>query len=704
MLSTKKIIFLITWLLQLPVAFSQHPNTRSIDSLKNLIPKAKGIQRINCLNKLCEEYWWPPRIYPDSIYGWASTAYKEATAINYPAGVAESIMLIGVSEIYRRNFVTAEKYLEESTAKFNSLKNDFGIGWSNTWLGQSYYFQNRFTEALDCYYKSLYHLNKIGDWDAEAKAWAWMGGIHANLGNYDSSYFYCSKSLWIRQKMSDQTCVTYAFTNMGNLYKVAGAYKEALDNCKKAFYYGHEHDVDEYTINWSYLEPTGAIFRSMNMPDSSYYYLQKAIENDPNNVMTRISMAETLLMTGQYDSALATFLKPIDHFRKENNQWELMRVLLDAAKAYFKKNDNKTALTYARESFAIGSKAGAKQFILEGYALLSQIYQRLKINDSAYACLAQYAKLKDSVVNKQFLWKLSNYKEQAEFKNQQEQLSLLNRENKIKAAKLQQEAMVKWFLLAGLVIAALSGFIIYRNLSLKRKNDKLASLQKHSELQLKATELEMQALRAQMNPHFIFNCLSSINSYILKNETESASDYLTKFSRLVRMVLVNSNKPFITLEEELNMLTLYLDMERLRFKNSFDYNISFTNSIDISNILIPPLLLQPFVENAIWHGLMHKPGPGKLDIILSAENKMLTCIICDNGIGISNASSQTHRSVKKEKSMGLKITADRLALLNKDAGQETTFTIEDTRDAENNITGTKVTLKMYYKSLMEVRA
>lgn len=704
MLSFKKIALFIISLFLLQQLNAQHPNTKNIDSLKLLISKTNGIQRVDCLNKLCTEYWWPPKIYPDSILLWAGMAYREAKQLNYDAGVAHAVMLFGVAEIYRKNFITAEKYLRQSLNQFNHLNNDFGIGWNNTWLGQALYSQNRFNEAIACYHQSFYFLDKIGDWDGVAKGWAWMGGVYANLGYYDSSYFYCNKSLQIRQKMSDQSCVTYAFTNMGNLYRVAGAYQDALDNYRIGFNYGHTHEVDEYTTNWSYFEPVGSIFRAMNMPDSSYYYLQKAIENDPANQMTRISMAETQMLKGQYDAALTEFLKPIEHFRKENNQWDLMRVLLDIANLYSLKGNHKKALPYAAESFNYAKKSGAKQFLLEGYLTLSKIYQRLHYSDSALIYLTHYSQLKDSILNRQFLWKLSNYKKQSDFKNQQDQLLSLDRENKAKEDKLKEELLIKWVLLAGLLIIAIAGLIVYRNLSLKRKNDKLEMQQKQSELQLKATELEMQALRAQMNPHFIFNCLSSINSYIIKNETESASDYLTKFSRLIRLVLSNSNKTFIPLDDELNMLTLYLDMERLRFKNSFQYNIVFTNSIDTGNIMIPPLLLQPFAENAIWHGLMHKPIPGKLDITLSEENKILTCVIEDNGIGISNSTKQKTNSLKKERSLGLKITADRLALLNNQVKQKPSLSIEDIIDENGNINGTRVTLKMHYKSLLEIRA
>ena len=191
----------------------------------------------------------------------------------------------------------------------------------------------------------------------------------------------------------------------------------------------------------------------------------------------------------------------------------------------------------------------------------------------------------------------------------------------------------------------------------------------------------MQALRAQMNPHFIFNCLSSINRFILKNETEAASNYLTKFSRLIRTVLTNSKKPFISLEDELEMLGLYLDMEKLRFKDSFDYRIIFVNTIDAGNVFVPPLLLQPFAENAIWHGLMHKEGQGNLTIELSIDEKILTCIITDNGIGRNKAAQIKSKSAEKQKSMGLKITKERLAHLNRDNDEEAFFKIEDVTDA-----------------------
>jgi LytS/YehU family sensor histidine kinase len=170
------------------------------------------------------------------------------------------------------------------------------------------------------------------------------------------------------------------------------------------------------------------------------------------------------------------------------------------------------------------------------------------------------------------------------------------------------------------------------------------------------------------------------------------------------MSLHNSEKSLITLESELEALRLYLDLERLRFKNAFNYSITFVNAIDVNTLYIPPMLIQPFAENAIWHGLMHKKAVGCLEIELCAQDKTLTCIITDNGIGRKMAASLNSRSAEKNKSMGVEITAGRLALLNRSKNETAVLNIEDLKDEEGNGCGTKVILTMPYKDLTEVVA
>jgi sensor histidine kinase YesM len=215
-------------------------------------------------------------------------------------------------------------------------------------------------------------------------------------------------------------------------------------------------------------------------------------------------------------------------------------------------------------------------------------------------------------------------------------------------------------------------------------------------------EMEMQALRAQMNPHFIFNCLNSINRFIMKNESQAASDYLTQFSRLMRMVLNNSKKSWILLEDEIEMLKLYLDMEKLRFKNAFDYDIYCGEGVDPSSLCIPPLLMQPFVENAVWHGLMHKKENGLVSISFSLEKDILHCTVIDNGVGRSEAARAGNQSAQLHKSMGIEITRERLALINKELNDEkVVLHIEDMTDSEGNASGTRVDLSIRYQQNFE---
>jgi sensor histidine kinase YesM len=210
----------------------------------------------------------------------------------------------------------------------------------------------------------------------------------------------------------------------------------------------------------------------------------------------------------------------------------------------------------------------------------------------------------------------------------------------------------------------------------------------------------MQALRGQMNPHFIFNSLSSINWFIMENDKDTASDYLTRFSRLMRMVL-NAQRPMIPLEDELKMLQLYLDMERLRLEYSFDYSITFTNTIDAGSVSIPPMLLQPFCENAIWHGFRNKEGQGHININIRTEDHLLECVVTDNGIGRKQAAAFKKKSPKAEQSFGLDITRERLALFSEENDADADFEMEDVEDENGICKGTRVILKIAYKELIE---
>jgi ligand-binding sensor domain-containing protein len=211
-------------------------------------------------------------------------------------------------------------------------------------------------------------------------------------------------------------------------------------------------------------------------------------------------------------------------------------------------------------------------------------------------------------------------------------------------------------------------------------------------------ELELKALIAQMNPHFVFNCLTSIQELIAVHKQDDAMHYLYQFSKLLRMVLQTSEKNSIPLDEELTLLELYLELESLRFDKQFHYAIDVDAAIDPEDVIIPSFLLQPFVENALWHGLMHKKGDRNLLIQFSLEDAdRLVCKIHDNGIGRQQAAAIRQKRVKTYQSMGIKIIRDRITLMRK---QNETFNLRiiDEKDEHGNATGTTVLVQLPVKT------
>ena len=190
-------------------------------------------------------------------------------------------------------------------------------------------------------------------------------------------------------------------------------------------------------------------------------------------------------------------------------------------------------------------------------------------------------------------------------------------------------------------------------------NYRMKQLGKINSMKVKLAELEGESLRAQMNPHFVFNALNSIKSYIIKNSKEEAADYLTTFSELIRAVLRNSTQKEISLKNELEALSLYLQIENLRLNQPFEYEINIAEDINPATTAFPPLIIQPFVENSIWHGFVHKKTGGELTINIRKEGEKLSIDVIDNGVGRAK-SKEIEKSRERKRSYGIEITETRL--------------------------------------------
>ncbi len=249
-------------------------------------------------------------------------------------------------------------------------------------------------------------------------------------------------------------------------------------------------------------------------------------------------------------------------------------------------------------------------------------------------------------------------------------------------------------ILFAIVIIFSFWIIIYsRFKTLKKKHDvekKMLNIEKEM------FEIEQKALRLQMNPHFIFNSLNAIQSFVIANDTDKAIAYLAKFSHLMRMILANSSEAYIPLKDELKAVQYYIDLEKLRFDDKFEYEISVEDDIDEEFIEIPPMILQPYVENAIIHGLIHAEKKGQLEIIVSLEKKSMKCLIQDNGIGREKANELREQSGIKRQPRGMMITRERLDILKNQYKEDFGVKIIDLKDKKGRPAGTRVEITFHY--------
>jgi len=221
----------------------------------------------------------------------------------------------------------------------------------------------------------------------------------------------------------------------------------------------------------------------------------------------------------------------------------------------------------------------------------------------------------------------------------------------------------------------------------KEKEEKLLM-----EFDKQIAEAQLSALNAQMNPHFIFNCMNSIQKYILKNEKSKALDFLQNFSDLMRSVLDSSTKTTVTLDEEIRMLEKYILLEQQRLDHKFEYHLNIEKDLQTDFFEVPGMVIQPYIENAIWHGLMNREGKGELKLLFERENGSIRCTVEDNGIGRKKSAQLAEQSSIKRKSYGMAIAQKRLELISREDQAVPEIRIEDLVSADGTGTGTRVTL------------
>lgn len=670
-----------------------------LNRLKKELPFLKDSAKVDTLIRIMSLYMTAVQVSSDSGIAYSLPAFELATRIGYKRGACRAALNSATlflqkskPEIGMQYYRTGERIAREEGFPVMEMEAIRGIG-------QALWYQGEFQPAIDTIMLAVDIYKQRGKESRMPDAFLTISSIYGDQGNYEKAFETAQRAFNLSDQFNNISNKILSLLQLGKLYRAIGDYSTALE------YYKRADSLNPEAGTWPYRHLAhcmGDLQCDRQQYDSALFYYKRSFAGNPGSLLSKLKMGQYHLLLGNNDSAYVyfdTLYKLSDSGGEGHIRYDAM---LGLAKIYLIRKEYTKALDMANDVLRRAKEKNGRLNLRDAAGMLSAIYTEINQPAAALASFKQYVLMKDSINSDQLKGRLFEFRRIKEDDQKATQIALLKKQQQINAQNLRESRVFRNLLIGGIIFLVALGSIIFWNISLKRKNEKLRNESSRIEWQRAATELEMQALRAQMNPHFIFNCLSSINRFILKNEPDQASGYLTRFSRLIRMVLINSKKSLITLEEEVETLRLYIGMEQLRFKNQFDYTISFTNYINPANILIPPLLLQAFCENSIWHGLMHKEGPGKLSVSFLKQPGFLQCIIADNGVGRAKAAEIRNRSGDEHKSLGVKITAERLALFNEDSGVQTSLRMEDLMDEEGNIAGTKVILDIHCKEFNEI--
>lgn len=505
-----------------------------------------------------------------------------------------------------------------------------------------------------------------------ALAYKCRGGVNIVLTNYTKALDDYQKALTYDPKES-KLFEAIILNNIGIIYDELKQHDKALANYKN--YLAVSKELKNKETEAMALGNIGTIYQQLGKYDSALYYyttgLTRAREIDNKRLVSNVlcTISSVYKETGRNELAIEYAEQSIQMADSSGNMYVKAPALNNLAWAHLNLRHYDKAEAYNRQSLLVSKKMNNIEWQYEAWNILYINYEKQNKPAQALGAYKMYILLHDSAVNNEK--KQEIIKKELQYTADKKE-AVLNAEH---ASALKRQQIIRNSIIAGMVFLLITGLTVF---SLYKRRHDAVEKQKVAELKSQVTETKMKALRAQMNPHFIFNSLNSISDYIVKNKTELADEYLTKFAKLMRLVLENSEKKEVSLTGDLKALELYIQLESLRLNNKFTYKIKVDDDIDKETAMIPPLILQPFVENSIWHGIAKKEGEGNIFINIRKDGEMMNCVVEDNGIGrqVSGEITSLKDSTGK-RSLGMKLTKERIDIINKTKKVNATVKLTD---------------------------
>ncbi|WP_347373775.1 tetratricopeptide repeat protein [Aequorivita sp. Q41] len=652
-------------------------------------------------------------------------------SLSFTAGKAQLLYYKGYIDMLKSDFLKAIEHNNEAIALYKTQNNKRGISYSLNTIGNAYYGLGNFPKAIESYEKCIAIDEVRGDQRSVAYNIENIGSIYADQGYYDKAIINYNKSRIQKEKIKDSAGLVKLYANIGSIYAEKDDSPNAIENFNKALWIHSKMESKMESATIITYSNLASVYQVQERYDKAIEYYNKALSisekvNQKQGVAISLNGIGTIkILQSKNQEALVLFKKTLEIYKIINDQKgiavslnnigdiqyifnnydtaldyykqalkisedldlpiDIGRSNLGIAKVYTQKKQYNKALEVALKVDEIGvthqfidTQRGAKE-------LLTIIYENLGDTKKALNSYRHFKALNDSLFNKKNIKKITQleyeykYKQTLDSANIRElSLTKIVDSTSQDLEKSQRNSFIGIIVI--LLISILSGGFIF---ALKLRNANAVN---------QNIIVEQKLLRTQMTPHFIFNSLSVLQGMILNKEEKKSISYLSEFSKLLRNNLENSRHKMVALSDELATIDSYMALQNLDVDPPFNYSLTIDHQIDPASFKIPPMIIQPFVENAIEHAFVTKKDNKEIKVAIALKGKGLVCTIADNGIG---ASLEKPTKKRNKKSLATTITEERLKLMSKNYKVEGSISVQNRKEVGEQ--GTLVTLVIPYK-------
>ena len=564
-----------------------------------------------------------------------------------------------------------------------------GISYSYKGLGDAEQNDSNYEEAIKHFLKAEIGWKGLNNYQRLGYLYNNIGVAYRKQGNTYMALNYYIKAVDELEKAGDIMALAYINGNIGNIYLDQEQYEKALSR----YMVGLEASIKagNHRMIANLASSVGLGYDKLGETDKSFkYFMQayrEAIESGNQEILllTMSNLGESYADLDMYDSAIYYINQALEKSILIDDVESQTIALLGLGTVHIKQGNYVFARQYLEEGLRLALETKQIARATAAYEDLSVAAEEIGLYNEALAYARQFKHLSDSLSDIKQSNNIKLLQAEFEFENEQEkataQIKQLTAENEIQTLRLRERNLVVIISLVLLMAVLVISYLIYHQRLVRKKNE--------------ANDLKQKLLRVQLNPHFMFNSLNAIQNMVFKDvDKYRTADYLARFSHLTRQILELNQHDFISLKDEIDFIENYLSIQQIRFDTPFEYEIKVADEIDLYSTHIPPMITQPFLENAIEHGIMNKNDGGKVSLYIDTNPTHLLIDIIDNGVGREKAAFL--KRSKQHRSMATQITKDRLESLQKYFKRQASMSIEDIFDADL-ISGTVVRFKLPLK-------